>query len=132
MGNVGMVVTELPAPLHRRAKIAAVTQGLMLRELVARAVEAYLLVGERAEPKPEEKVEPQKKASKRQPKLTAEDVTLAESLEIAESVMTVGKPVASIAEERPFAGLGKVERRALAAMEAVGDDVEKNPFAALK
>ena len=103
MSNPGMVVTELPAALHRRAKIAAVTQGILLRELIAQAVEAHLAAQEAPAATPAAKT-----AKKRPRSLTPterqEDAVAAAALDHAERIAKFGPP----SDEKPTVeALGK-------------------------
>lgn len=100
MGHTaGMVGMELPRDVHRAAKIAAVTEGVQLRDWVAEAVRQRLeRDGAQASPTTKAGKAPKAKANK------AEDQKARAAREVGESVMTEGKPVKSIAEPRAFSG----------------------------
>lgn len=40
--TTNLLVKQMPADLHHKARIAAVTEGITLRELVIKALEKYL------------------------------------------------------------------------------------------
>jgi hypothetical protein len=135
--SVGYSPCELRADLHRIVKIRAATEGRLIRDLVDAAVAAMY-----GQPQPKAEA-PELEATKpvKRHRVTAADQRADDEAraarEVAESVMRVGRPIASIAEPRDFAVVDDREgrtdaRRVVTAIAAIGEDAERNPFSTLK
>lgn len=98
--SAALVAVEIDRDTHHMAKVAAVTAKQQLREWIDGAIRERI---------DRQRTQPAQAAQVKRRRPTAEDLQIVASLEIAESFVTTGAPVADIAEVRPFADVAKAD-----------------------